>query len=173
VYAHGFQHASAILMAHFASRLVDAPKQGLRLRPDKWNDILSGLNVQPPEYIKAPAARKNIPYKHIMDILVCKVIPDFTDSILQSFRTKVGMEIELPMDRDILDFYKRLLEKKELEPGIQALKIELVSLQKKYQKFYIKRRHEQEQNREQVTLSPSSKLKRSFSESERTQMVHP
>ena len=169
VYARGFQNPSAVMLAHFASRLVDAPKQGLRLNPEKWNEILNGLNATPPQYILPRGEYRNSDSNHVMDILVLKVIPEFLANVLKSFNTKLGEENR--MDADILEFYKKLLTIGELREAMDHLKDNLLALQVKWTKFYSRVGHNRNQNLEEITLSPPKKAKRSLSEIDRTTAV--
>jgi len=166
VYTRGFQHPLALMLAHFASRLVDAPKQGLRLNAQKWNEILNGLNATLPQYILPRGEYRHGDSNHVMDILVLKVIPEFLENVLKSFNTKLGEEDR--MDADILEFYKKLLTIKELKEAMDQLKDNLWAQQDKWAKFYSKVRHNRNQNLEEITLSPRRSAKRSLSEIDRT-----
>lgn len=171
VYAHGFEHPSAITMAQLASRLVDAPKQGLRLKAEKWEELLKSLKVKEPEYIKPTGEYRMLDSNNIMDVLVLNVIPGFVNSVFESFHAKLGTES--PMDPDIKDFYTRMLGREELHPMLCELKEDLKILQNRYLKFYAKWGHTMAQIREEVLLSPRKKRIRSLSEDERSEMVPP
>jgi RNA dependent RNA polymerase len=171
VYAHGFEHPLAILMAQLASRLVDAPKQGLRLKAEKWEELLRSLNTKDPEYIKPTGAYKMLDSNHVMDVLVLKVIPEFVNSVFESFHAKLGTES--PMDPDIKDFYTRMLSREELRPMLRKLKDDLKNLQHRYLQFYAKWGHRMAQNREEILLTPRKTRIQSLNQDERSEMVPP
>jgi len=133
---------------------------------------LSGLGAEEPNYIKPNGVHKRLDSEHIMDVLVLKVIPDFLDSVLDSFHSKLGGGY-IRMDEDIEQFYKKVMSREELQPMLRTLKQKLIKLQVEYISFYNKRGRDRDRVREEVMLSPRKKIKRSFSDmdqSERTSL---
>ena len=152
VYARGYEDQSAIILANLASLLVDAHKQGLALKLDKWNGMLHGLKARKPEYVKPPGEHRS-PSKHVMDILVLEVLPQFRNCVLKTFHDTVGGDGKVPLDADIRAFYDRVwtLHAPSLAPLTDALQ----KLRTKWSLFHVKIMNEQSKYREHVQCSPT------------------
>ena len=151
VYERGYENPSAIILAHLASLLVDAPKQGLSLKLDKWSDILRGLKTKVPEYVK-PRGEGRRSSNHVMDVLVLQVIPQFRNRLLGTFHANVGGENKIPLDTDIRAFYERLQELHA--PTLASLTEALRKLKTKWTNFHTKNKRDQERNRDLMLCSP-------------------
>ena len=149
VYEKDYEDPSAIILAHLASLLVDAPKQGLSLKRDKWIDILRGLKTKAPEYIKPRGEGRRLS-GHVMDILVLQVIPQFRDRLLGTFHANVGGEI--PLDADIQAFYERFQELHA--PTLTSLAEALTKLKAKWTRFHTQNKRDQERNKDLIQCSP-------------------
>lgn len=168
VYDKGFGHPSALTLARLASRLVDAPKSGLCLRPDKWEATAKQLAARIPEYIK-PIGERRTNSAHIMDELVLKTIPDFQERVLRSFHELVRGETIIPIDADIKAYYETI---RATNPRmVESLKVSLLSLKREWTYLIGKKEQERNRNNESVTCSPTKKMKRSASSIERSRMV--
>ena len=170
VYTHGHDHSYAVTLARLASRLVDAPKQGLRLKMDKWSAIEKKMSVMDPPYMNPFADHPN-QLNHVMDILVLKTIPQFQNHVLQSFNEAVHGNEGIPIDPDIKSFYDKV---KNLAPQmIEDLRIPLKNLADDWKKHVGKkdteRRHLFAQNSDR--LSPRKQMKRSASAMEKDDLV--
>ena len=155
VYNRGFEHPQAILLAHLAAKLVDAPKAGLRLRQNKWDNLLKQLRVNTPEYVKPKGVRRYLDSDHVMDVLVLQVIPQFLDRVLISYRDQVGADARIPIDPDIKGFYETI---KATHPKMVAtLKEKLASLNSEWSSTFKRIKNEQDQTREDVTCSPKKR----------------
>jgi hypothetical protein len=171
VYARRYDDPSAITLARLASRLVDAPKQGLRLRRDKWTDILRGLKVSVPNYIEPKGVRTPRNTSHIMDILVLEIIPEYQSRVLKSFNDNAGSE-DLPIDSDIRGFYEKVKEK--YPALVETLRNSLANLEKEWISFITKSKATQDKNREFMTCSPTKKgQKKSSSRISQSELVTP
>jgi hypothetical protein len=170
VYARRYDDPSAITLARLASRLVDAPKQGLRLKRDKWTDILRGLKVSVPNYIESKGGRRPRNTEHIMDILVLDIIPEYQDCVLRSFSENAGSE-NLPMDSDIKGFYEKAKEK--YPALVEALRKPLEGLETEWIQFIAKSKAAQDKHREFITCSPTKKGQKSSSRISRSELVTP
>jgi len=151
VYERGYNNPSAIILAHLASLLVDAPKQGLRLKPDKWNDMLRSLNAKIPEYVK-PRGEQRKTSGNVMDVLVLEVIPEFRKRVLGTYHANVGGEKQIPLDADIRAFYESLQALHG--PTLAALTEALRKLRAKWTNFYTKYKRDQERKRDFILCSP-------------------
>jgi hypothetical protein len=157
VYEKGFDHPQAILLAHLAAKLVDAPKAGLRLRQDKWIPLLKELRTNIPEYVKPKGERRNLDSAHVMDVLAFQVIPQFLDRVLISYCNQVGADAPIPIDPDIKRFYETV---KTTHPKMIAnLKEKLALLHSEWMTNFKKIKSEQDQIREDVTCSPRKRQK--------------
>lgn len=169
VYARGYETPSAITLAHLASLLVDAPKQGLYLKPDKWNDLLNSLHVTIPEYVKPRGEQRRLS-NHVMDILVLQIIPQFQDRVLQTYHANVGGESNIPPDADIRAFYERF--QSSHTATLESLTLALKVLRGKWGRFYTKSMNEQSRNRDEIQCSPTRKKKpKSSGKADQAQLV--
>ena len=169
VYERGYENPSALILAHLASLLVDAPKQGLYLKSAKWNDLLKGLQTKPPEYVK-PRGEQKRPSNHVMDVLVLQVIPQFQDRVLHTYHDNVGGKSNIPLDADIREFYDRFRSSHAavLEPLILSMK----KLQGKWAQFHTKSMNEQSKNREDTLCTPTKrKRQKSSRKTDQAQLV--
>jgi hypothetical protein len=171
VYARGYEDPTAIMLAQLASRLVDAPKQGLRLKQEKWKDILRGLKVSVPNYIEAKGGRRPGNSKHIMDVLVLEIIPQFQDRVLKSFNDNFGSESSVPMDPDIKKFYETVRLK--YPAMVESLRNALVNLEANWKTFIAKSKREQDKNKEFITCSPTKKGQKSNRKISQSELVLP
>lgn len=157
VYEKGFDHPQAILLAHLAAKLVDAPKAGLRLQPNEWISLLKQLRTNIPEYVKSKGERRNLDSDHVMDVLVFQVIPQFLERVLISYCDQVGGDAPIPIDPDIKGFYETV---KTTHPKMVAnLKEKLAFLNSEWMTKFNKIKNEQDQAREDVTCSPRKRQK--------------
>lgn len=173
VYDRGYSDPTAITLARLASRLVDAPKQGFQLKLEKWTEILSGLNVRPPEYIRPKGEGRVSRRTKIMDNLVLEVIPTFRDEVMtlfaRSLNSSLGTENRIPIDEDIREFYQAAVE--TYPEAVAAMRAALSVLQDEWKKFFSKNKHEQELNKDYNTCSPKKGLSRSASRIDRASLV--
>jgi hypothetical protein len=171
VYAHGYEDPTAIILARLASRLVDAPKQGLRLKQEKWKEILKELKVSAPNYIEAKGGGHPGNSKHIMDVLVLEIIPQFQDRVLKSFNDIVSRESRIPMDQDIKKFYETV--RLRYPAMVESLRNALVILEGEWKTFIVKSKREQDKNKEFITCSPTKKGQKSNSKISQSELVLP
>jgi hypothetical protein len=171
VYARGYGDPTAITLALLASRLVDAPKQGLRLKQDKWKEVLRGLKVSVPKYIEAKGVRRLGNSNHIMDVLVLEIIPQFQDRVLKSFNDSIGREGGIPMDPDIRHFFETV--KLKYPAMVESLRNALVILEADWKTFIAKSKREQDKNKEFITCSPTKKGQKTNSRISQSELVKP
>jgi hypothetical protein len=171
VYARGYEDPMAITLALLASRLIDAPKQGLRLKQEKWKEILRGLKVSAPNYIEAKGVRRLGNSTHIMDVLVLDIIPQFQDRVLKSFNDSIGREGRIPMDPDIRQFYEKM--KLKYPAMVQSLRNALVILEADWKTFIAKSKRELDKNKEFITCSPTKKGQKTNSRISQSELVQP
>jgi len=170
VYRHGHEHPWAITLARLASRLVDASKQGLRLKMDQWDSIEKGVSTRNPPYMN-PYEDHPIELGHIMDILVLNVIPQFQDGILKAFNEAICEGTPIPIDPDIKDFYDKTKAKAPLM--IAELKLALTQLSNEWKTYAGKKENERQQLvwQNSVRLSPRKQIKRTASAMEKNDLV--
>ena len=169
VYTRGFEHSQAILLAHLAAKLVDAPKAGLRLRQNKWIPLLKQLRTNTPEYVKPKGERRYLDSDHVMDVLVFQVIPQFLDRVLISYCDQVAADAPIPIDPDIKGFYETI---KATHPKIVAtLREKLAYLHSEWSAKFHKIKNEQDQTREDVTCSPRKRQRTTSSKSSQSTLV--
>lgn len=142
----------AITLARLAARLVDAPKQGIRLRTDKWTQLLGSLRTRRPEYKKGIGESRNSLSNHVMDVLVLFVIPTFQNEVLGIFNKNVGGGNPIPLDKDILEFYKRAMRKDG--EAMEKLKDELRNLKGEWAEIHASRINGQYKQKEIEDCSP-------------------
>ena len=173
VYDRGYSDPTAITLARLASRLVDAPKQGFRLKLDKWTEVLRGLNVRPPEYIRPKGEGRVARTTQIMDILVLEAIPAFRDEVMtlfaRSLNSRPGTENRIPIDEDIMEFYQAAAG--TYPEAVAAMRAALCVLEEEWKKFHSKNKHEQALNKDYKTCSPTKRLSRSASRIDRASLV--
>lgn len=169
VYANGYEHRVAINLARLASRLVDAPKGGLQLRPDKWGATLNALKTTEPEYVKPVGERRNVSSGHVMDVLVLQVIPAFRDHLLISFNKRVERKDKMPMDIDIKAFYDQI--RQTYPEVIKSLRASLSPLQQDWDKWARKLGQKKSQSKDDITCSPRKRIKRSETEFWKSELV--
>lgn len=150
----------AITLARLAARLVDAPKQGIRLRIDKWTQLLGSLRTRRPEYKKGIGESRNSLSLHVMDVLVLVVIPTFQNDVLGIFNKNVGGGNPIPLDKDILEFYKRAMSKDG--EAIEKLKDELRNLKGEWAEIHASRINGQHKQKEIEDCSPKKSPKKRF-----------
>ena len=157
MYSKGFAHPQAILLARLAARLVDAPKAGLRLRPEKWNSLLKQLRTNIPEYVKPRGERRYFDSPHVMDVLVLQVIPNFHERVLISYNEQIRGDVVIPIDSDIKAFYDAV---KTTHPKLIAnLKEKLAPLSSEWKRHVQKIKNDQTRAREDVTCSPKKRTR--------------
>jgi hypothetical protein len=170
VYKHGFEHPGAITLARLASRLVDAAKQGLTLKMDRWANIERKLAGMDPPYMNPFADHPNA-LNHVMDILVLETMPQFQDRVLKAFNEAVHEEEHIPIDPDIKAFHDKV--KAKAPQMIQDLRMALTVLSNDWKKHVGKKERERQSLHAQnsVRLSPRKQMKRSVSAMEKDDLV--
>jgi hypothetical protein len=170
VYSRGFEDRSALTLAHLASHLVDAPKLGLRLRQEEWLSLLRGLKVTEPRYVKPKGERTSIHSNHVLDVLT-DAIPIFTETILGSFRMRLGNDANnLPMDPDIREFY--LLIKERCPQLVDSLVQKLSTMKLEWTRFFTTQKSNDSAARDNSDCSPKKRQKRIVEESEDSVCVY-
>jgi len=136
VYKYGYNHPHAIELAHLAARMVDAPKQGLQLKRDSWEVLITQLRADTPEYLKNQNDRSKQKSNHVMDVLLLQVIPNFHKDLLNLFAQRVGRKEDIPLDCDIEAFYDKVSRKYPLI--VETMKILLKQLRSEWGIFWMK-----------------------------------
>lgn len=166
---NNFQHLHALTLAYLASNLVDAAKSGLCLRNDKFERFLKSLCVPVPDYVKPKGERRGIRTSHIMDILVLNVIPSFQENVLAQFHQRVPAEHDMPIDPDILAFYRQMKER--YPKVVDELRRELHQVRAQWSTCFQKHMNNRSQQKEDVTCSPKRRAKRVVARASSIQLV--
>jgi hypothetical protein len=173
VYHHGYSDPTAITLARLASRLVDAPKQGFQLRPEKWNEIKSGLNVPQPEYLRPKGEGRVASRTKVMDILVLNVIPAFRDEMMTSFakslNSMLGTENSIAIDEDIREFYQAASSR--YPEAVAGMRAALSILNEEWKNVISKNEYKRALNKDYQTCSPKKGLSRTASRIDRAPLV--
>jgi len=170
VYKHGnFEHPDALTLAHLASNLVDATKNGLQLRYEKYTRFLSGLRVLEPEYLKPKGTRRDGNPTHVMDVLVLRVIPEFQDQVTMQFHQHAPAGRSMPIDPDILAFYNHV---KETHPAlVERLRGELDAVRHQWTRHAGSMSINRARQKEDLTCSPSKRRRRVLCRTDSREMV--
>jgi len=170
VYKYGnFEHPDALTLAHLASNLVDATKNGLQLRYEKYTPFLSGLLVSDPEYVKPKGSRQLVHPTHVMDVLVLTVIPAFQKQVMMQFHQHTPADQSMPIDPDILAFYNQVEER---HPAlVQRLRGDLDVVRRQWTSQIGKVMNNRTRQKDDLDCSPTKRIRRVLSRTDSREMV--
>lgn len=158
IYKYGFSHTKAIELGHLAARLVDSPKQGLLLKPEKWKEFDSLSKLDKPAYWATENETKPQHSRHVMDILILHTMPKFRSEILMKFTGALGKKDQIPLDSDVKAFYDKIYG---LRPDIiEAIRQPLKELKKEWGRFWVGLKGQPVSNRSLTQLKKEKLVER-------------